>query len=723
MATKTTIGEQINVAQTRPAPDWSDSAYLNFAGRTVNHADIVNMTNMDVARNSTMLSFAKIAGPIARYIPIPAVKAIGYAATAMSYGYDTYRLFRRMNDNKSNDAFWTEYNDAVKVVQAQDDTQRIATDFAIGSNLGSGQSLPANVKPIGEIAGGLGQMAQYVALGVLGGTKTFIFGGSISNALNEANTRMGYGEEQGAAIKAGVARGIASGVTSSLFLAAMPALVMRAGGESIDAGIRTGFWSHPATNFAMRGTEFMGWGAVDPYALNVSRTVMGLDPEPIEFHPGMTAGMFALGGFLSGGLMKKSYSFTGLRRMKSTGDKEYMNFSEMAAAKKSALKAVNETVGVRYFGDITTPERQSELMNIQAGKELKQKEIKGTPIQGPLTKVQERLLEAESGVRPFGKTVEQIILENHGVSKKLTTPTALEKVGGPEAALRLSTNDEETISRAMSELSTANRLIQQSKDYDISAQTFTAERTGGKVTDTFIPDAEGVARKVRIVKKKYLTHDEMRFAVDKTKSEIGTEISFIRFGEPVEKSTDWSNNEILKGMSVYEINAQGASKQTVRSEFSERKSVYVGKGTVVGYGSDGEPLVSNYIVRKASKATAEKAEYYGYTRKQYLKNVEMSKQVPSHIKKSVGLGSAAIVSGLIYTNLGNDQWDIRETQWLTPAVASRIAEMARNEYRISRDRQGSITKAMNVLTDDYALNPDNYKMVYDRFMKLTGGYA
>lgn len=100
---------------------------------------------------------------------------------------------------------------------------------------------------------------------------------------------------------------------------------------------------------------------------------------------------------------------------------------------------------------------------------------------------------------------------------------------------------------------------------------------------------------------------------------IGQEIKFIRYGKPVKNSIDWTNNQNLKGMSVYSLDDNGAAQQTVRGEFSERKNVYIGKGKVVGYGPDDEPLVTDYTFRKATKLEDEKAEYGGISRKQWLK--------------------------------------------------------------------------------------------------------
>ena len=706
MATKETIGLELNVAQTRTAPDWDSGLYLNFAGRTVKHSDIVNMTNMDVARNSPMLSFAKIAGPLMRVVPHPAVKAIGMLATIGGYGYDSYKLMSRMAENKSNDAFWSEYNEAVKIVQAQDDTRRIATDFAIGSNLASGQSLPANVKPIGDIAGGLGQMAQYVALGVLGGTKTFIFGGAISNALNEANTRMGYGEEQGGAIKAGIARGIASGVTAAAFLHYWPRAVERMGGYMIDKGTGLGFVSHPATNAALRGAEFAGWGAVDPYAVNTARYVAGLEPENHEFDPTMTAGMFALGAVMSGGLLKKSYSFSRPRRLPSTGEKEYMNFAEMAAGKKSALKAVNETIGTRYFGDVTTPERQAELMNIQAGKELKPKEIRGTLIEGPLTPVQERLAQPFVDQDKFNKTVNEIILSSYGVPKRLTTTAALEKVGGPEAALRLTMNEEQTIERAMSEISTANRLIKQSQEYSISSRDFVITRYGNVVEDMFIAGSDGIAKKVRIAdglyNRLFVSTPSARVAELPITNSVSLEA---KVPEGLFNKGSITLSDYDSFGKKYRWN-QGAINKIKSLPTQEQERVKTAIESMIDVGEHTRTKIDVKAVQDA------------------MRKIGLLAEIPQHIKDAASkAGMAAIVSGMIYFNNGDDGWEIMETQWLTPAVASRIAEMARNDYRVTRDRQASITRAMNSLPDDYALNPDNYKMVYDRFMKLSGGYA
>lgn len=84
---------------------------------------------------------------------------------------------------------------------------------------------------------------------------------------------------------------------------------------------------------------------------------------------------------------------------------------------------------------------------------------------------------------------------------------------------------------------------------------------------------------------------------------IGTEIAYVRFGVPVERSTNWADGTSEAGMSVYEIGVG-----TIRSEFLTRKA-YVGKGVIVGYGSDDEPLVVPVSCRRA---TATQRAKYGW---------------------------------------------------------------------------------------------------------------
>jgi hypothetical protein len=124
--------------------------------------------------------------------------------------------------------------------------------------------------------------------------------------------------------------------------------------------------------------------------------------------------------------------------------------------------------------------------------------------------------------------------------------------------------------------------------------------------------------------KEHSVHQQLLKSARQPLSPIGTKIRFIRFGEPVKKSKNWVNNEYLPGMSVYELGDSGASKTTIRGEFLDRNTAYVGEGKVVGYGSDGEPLVTDYTVRKATKKEIERADYYGLTRDEYLNAVKKS---------------------------------------------------------------------------------------------------
>jgi hypothetical protein len=100
-------------------------------------------------------------------------------------------------------------------------------------------------------------------------------------------------------------------------------------------------------------------------------------------------------------------------------------------------------------------------------------------------------------------------------------------------------------------------------------------------------------------------------------SKIGEKIKFIRYGSPVQYSKNYITGEKYAGMSVYELNEDGSSKTTIRGEFSDRKDVYVGEGTIVAYGDDGEPIVQNYTVKKASQEQDDKAVLLGMERKEW----------------------------------------------------------------------------------------------------------
>lgn len=101
--------------------------------------------------------------------------------------------------------------------------------------------------------------------------------------------------------------------------------------------------------------------------------------------------------------------------------------------------------------------------------------------------------------------------------------------------------------------------------------------------------------------------------------QIGEETRFIRFGKPVQFSTNYQTGTPEKGMSAYSIGDNGAANQTMRSEFTERPDAYIGTGTVVGYGSDGEPLFASVKnIRKALPTDVDVADYYGLGRKKWM---------------------------------------------------------------------------------------------------------
>lgn len=82
--------------------------------------------------------------------------------------------------------------------------------------------------------------------------------------------------------------------------------------------------------------------------------------------------------------------------------------------------------------------------------------------------------------------------------------------------------------------------------------------------------------------------------------EIGDVIDFVRYGDPVENSFNHRDGTSECGMSVYMLD--GAEIVHVGFWFDiASRPAYRGTGVIVGWGSDGEPLVrSNRCERDAS---------------------------------------------------------------------------------------------------------------------------
>jgi hypothetical protein len=146
-----------------------------------------------------------------------------------------------------------------------------------------------------------------------------------------------------------------------------------------------------------------------------------------------------------------------------------------------------------------------------------------------------------------------------------------------------------------------------------------------------IDELQNIVANISKAPKKRITSPEERDAANaqaseiqkwfvssnKSKPKIGETVRFIRFGKPVEKSTNFVTGEAEKGMSVYSIGENGASNQTIRSEFSDR-GAYIGTGKVIGFGSDGEPLVENAKnITKATPEEIDKAMYYGVGKRKW----------------------------------------------------------------------------------------------------------
>ena len=68
---------------------------------------------------------------------------------------------------------------------------------------------------------------------------------------------------------------------------------------------------------------------------------------------------------------------------------------------------------------------------------------------------------------------------------------------------------------------------------------------------------------------------------------IGKVVTVYRYGTPIEKSWNYADNREEEGMSCY------FPEDRPRPEFTDRP-LYVGTGIIIGYGSDDEPLVTNF---------------------------------------------------------------------------------------------------------------------------------
>lgn len=92
-----------------------------------------------------------------------------------------------------------------------------------------------------------------------------------------------------------------------------------------------------------------------------------------------------------------------------------------------------------------------------------------------------------------------------------------------------------------------------------------------------------------------------KMCYDCMKQYIGQEIEFLRFGQAPEDgvSYNYAENCWEAGMSAYMI-FDGKLANVVRGEF-EGRTIYIGKGTMADTGGDGEPVVVNFEMKKATK--------------------------------------------------------------------------------------------------------------------------
>ena len=82
---------------------------------------------------------------------------------------------------------------------------------------------------------------------------------------------------------------------------------------------------------------------------------------------------------------------------------------------------------------------------------------------------------------------------------------------------------------------------------------------------------------------------------------IGQVVEFVRFGAPPEcgRSYNYATNQAEAGVSGY-LMIDGQIYGTIRSEFADRQR-YVGRGVVVGIGSDDEIVVDIIEISKSRR--------------------------------------------------------------------------------------------------------------------------
>jgi hypothetical protein len=83
---------------------------------------------------------------------------------------------------------------------------------------------------------------------------------------------------------------------------------------------------------------------------------------------------------------------------------------------------------------------------------------------------------------------------------------------------------------------------------------------------------------------------------------IGEVIEFARYGKPHSSGCSWNHRDKISepGISVYEIVKGRIEHVGWYFGFEESRPLYTGKGRIVGWGSDGEPLVEIISIQKAN---------------------------------------------------------------------------------------------------------------------------
>lgn len=283
------LSEQMSLVDIGLASDYS---YMP----NPNYQDLARAVSADIQANAGTHALGKvIAGAVGGFSPLGGL-GVGLGMLMYTAGADAYTW--ASNIGKNENEFWSDYRSNLEEIAREDSAFSNAMEgWSKGSSFVAGANVPVKKSVWNAIGEGFGFLQRDVAASLFGGVAGMVGANVVQDASDRFHKELGMGTELGASAKAMMMTGLASGVTSTIFLGAGMKMASRAASEFFDGAVRTGIHAF-GTGAALSG--YAGsYNALDAY-LNEEESMVSAE---------MLGGMF-VGGMLLSRFMNPLYKNT-----------------------------------------------------------------------------------------------------------------------------------------------------------------------------------------------------------------------------------------------------------------------------------------------------------------------------------------------------------------------------------------------------------------------------